>query len=107
MNFVLLTFITIFIVVPQVSASFVAFIDDEGIVQNELMELFNDPKLVAPKYRLEDKMFHSQFLTDTVFVLSFILQQLMSPSTAFRIPESEKRTAQRLTAVLDAEVSSQ
>ena len=52
MNFVLLTFITIFIVVPQVSASFVAFIDDEEMVQNKLMELFNDPKLVAPKYRL-------------------------------------------------------
>lgn len=29
----------------------------------------------------------------------------MSPSTAFRIPESEKRTAQRLTTVLDAKVS--
>ena len=29
----------------------------------------------------------------------------MSPSTAFRIPESEKSTAQRLTAVLDAKVS--
>jgi len=29
----------------------------------------------------------------------------MSPSTTFRIPESDKRTAQRLTTVLDAKVS--
>ena len=28
----------------------------------------------------------------------------MSPSTAMRLPESEKRTAQRLTTVLDAKV---
>ncbi len=31
--------------------------------------------------------------------------QLMSPSTAFRIPESQKHTAQSLTSVLDAKVS--
>ena len=66
MNFVLLTFITIFIVVPQVSASFVAFIDDEGILQNEWDDLML-PKPVAPKSR-----FHRQFLTNTAFVLSFI-----------------------------------
>lgn len=71
MNFVLLTFITIFIVVPQVSASFVAFIDDEGILQNEWDDLML-PKPVAPKSRLEDERFHRQFFTDTVFVLSFM-----------------------------------
>jgi len=71
MNFVLLTFITIFIVVPQVSASFVAFIDGEGILQNEWDDLML-PKPVAPKSRLEDERFHRQFLTNTAFVLSFI-----------------------------------
>ena len=73
MNFVLLTFITIFIVVPQVSASFVAFIDDEGILRNEWDDLML-PKPVAPKSRLEDERFHRQFLTtgNTAFVLSFI-----------------------------------
>ena len=30
--------------------------------------------------------------------------QLMSPSTAFSLPESEKYTAQHLTTVLDAKV---
>ena len=41
---------------------------------------------------------------NTKIVFDFF-SQLMSPSTAFNIPESEKHTAQRLTSVLDAKVS--
>ncbi|CAH3109971.1 unnamed protein product [Porites lobata] len=38
-----------------------------------------------------------------VFISVFVVApQLLSPSTAMRLPESEKRTAQRLTTVLDA-----
>ncbi|XP_068740011.1 transmembrane channel-like protein 3 [Montipora capricornis] len=42
------------------------------------------------------------FVLLTFITIFVIVPQLMSPSTAFRIPESEERTAQRLTAVLDA-----
>ncbi|XP_015780942.1 PREDICTED: transmembrane channel-like protein 3, partial [Acropora digitifera] len=42
------------------------------------------------------------FVLLTFITIFIVVPQLMSPSTAFRIPESEKSTAQRLTAVLDA-----
>ena len=46
-------------------------------------------------------LYFCEMNTKTVFYFF----QLMSPSTAFNIPESEKHTAQRLTSVLDAKVS--
>lgn len=45
----------------------------------------------------------SQIMNDNLLWFVF---QLMSPSTALSIPESERHTAQRLTAVLDAKVKS-
>lgn len=45
----------------------------------------------------------SQIMNDNLLWFVF---KLMSPSTALSIPESERHTAQRLTAVLDAKVKS-
>ncbi|PFX34798.1 Transmembrane channel-like protein 3 [Stylophora pistillata] len=42
------------------------------------------------------------FILLTFITIFVIAPQLMSPSTALSIPENEKHTAQRLTAVLDA-----